>query len=210
MPLPAAGYFSRARMERIAAILAAGGVVVLPTDTMYGFHCASSHDAAVENIRKLKGKCGKGGFILLAADSTMADDLVAGWPGSSKKLLSSVWPAPLTAVLPARKRLSRVIAPHRKVAVRVPAQRELRTLIGLLGEPIVSTSVNSSGRTPMTRIADIRRAFPGLDAYISQRGRPRRAPSTVVDFTVHPPRLTRPGSYPFRGIVRARRSGAGT
>jgi L-threonylcarbamoyladenylate synthase len=209
MPLPEAGYFSRAAIEKIAAILAAGGVAVLPTDTIYGFHCAASCAAAVQRIRKLKGKDGESGFILLAADSAMVDELVAGWPGSSKKLLSSLWPAPLTAVLPARKELSPIFAPHGRVAVRVPAHRELRSLIALLGEPIVSTSVNISGRKPMTRIAEIRRAFPGLDAYISRKGGPALLSSTVVDFTVHPPRLVRAGRHPFRGIPRAPRSGAG-
>ncbi len=203
IPLPVVGYFSCAAVEKVAATLAAGGVAVLPTDTIYGFHCAASNIAGVERIQKLKIKIGKGGFILLASDIYMADELVSGWPGSSRKLLSSIWPAPITAVLPARRKLSPILAPRGKVAVRVPARTELRSLIAALGEPLVSTSINISGRTPMTRIGEIKRAFPGLDAYLSQKGRQAGQPSTVIDFTVHPPRLARPGKYRWRGAMDA-------
>jgi L-threonylcarbamoyladenylate synthase len=198
MAAPLSRYLHRGGIERIAALLAAGGVVILPTDTIYGFHCAVSRMAAVHRIRALKGRGTGSGFILLAADCAMVDTLVGRWPGSSKELLSSLWPAPLTAVLPARRNMPSLIAPRGTIAVRVPASRELRSIIAAVGEPLVSTSVNASGAAPMTSIAGIRKSFPGLDAYVSQRGRSSRLPSTLVDFTVHPPRVVRAGAYPFR------------
>jgi L-threonylcarbamoyladenylate synthase len=203
MPLPTIGYLNGPGLERIAALLGAGGVVVLPTDTMYGFHCAASCLSAVERIRTLKGRAKGSGFILLAADAAMVDSLVRRWPGSSKRVLSTIWPAALTAVLPARGTIARIVAPHGRVAVRVPANSGIRCLIAEVGEPIVSTSVNRSARPPMTRIADIRRSFPGLDAYVSRRGGGGRSSSTVVDFTGGPPRLVRAGRFPFRRIARA-------
>jgi L-threonylcarbamoyladenylate synthase len=196
-PRPLLGRLDRRTAVAAASILAAGGVVVLPTDTLYGLHCAASCRAAVARIRALKGRGGTSGFILLASDMAMAELAVARWPGSSKDLLASAWPAPLTAVLPASPGIARTVAPGGAVAVRVPASESLRFLIAAVGEPIVSTSVNVSGRPPMTRIAWIREVFPGLDAYLSGSGRPSASPSTVVDFRRATPRLIRAGRYPW-------------
>ncbi len=191
------GPFGRSSVRRAAAALASGGVAVLPTDTIYGFHCAVSNRRAIETILALKGRRAGGGFILLAADAAMADTLVARWPGESRRTLLRIWPAPLTAILPARKTLSPLLSPGGRVAVRVPARADLRALIETIGEPVVSTSVNRSGREPMTRIADIRRVFPGLGGYLSRRGRSPALPSTIVDFTRGAPLLVRAGGYPW-------------
>jgi L-threonylcarbamoyladenylate synthase len=191
------GYPNRSALRRAAAALASGGIVVLPTDTIYGFHCAVSKRRAIETIVRLKGRRAGGGFILLAAHAAMADLLVSRWPGGAREMLARMWPAPLTAILPARRGLSRLLAPGGTVAVRIPARADLRALIETLGEPIVSTSVNLSGREPMRRIDEIRTAFPGLAGYLSRRGRSPAPPSTIVDFTVGGPRLVRAGRYPW-------------
>jgi tRNA threonylcarbamoyl adenosine modification protein (Sua5/YciO/YrdC/YwlC family) len=195
---PLAGYLDRGTIPGVAAHLASGGIAVLPTDTIYGFHCSASIPEAITRMRDLKGRGAGVGFILLAADTVMADSVVARWPGSSRALLAGIWPAPLTAILPGRRTLDPNLAPRGSVAVRVPANRELRSLIRRLGEPVVSTSVNVSGRSPVTRIADARRLFPGLEAYISRRGRQSGSASTIVDFRFGTPRLVRAGAYPRR------------
>jgi L-threonylcarbamoyladenylate synthase len=191
------GFLGRSSIRRAAAVLASGGIAVLPTDTIYGFHCVVSNRRAIEMIMELKGRGAGVGFILLAASAAMAGTLVARWPGESRITLDRAWPAPLTAILPARRALSPLLSPRGRVAVRVPARADLRALIATVGEPIVSTSVNLSGREPMTRIADIRRAFPGLGGYLSRRGRSSALPSTIVDFTVGAPLVVRAGSYPW-------------
>jgi L-threonylcarbamoyladenylate synthase len=194
---PVSGPFGRSSIRKTAAVLASGGIAVLPTDTIYGFHCAVSNRRAIEMILKLKGRRARGGFILLAADAAMAGSLVARWPGESRKTLLRIWPAPLTAILPARGKLSPLLSPGGRVAVRVPARADLRALIETIGEPVVSTSVNLSGSEPMTEIAAIRKAFPGLGGYLSRRGRGSALPSTIVDFTVDAPILVRAGGYPW-------------
>ncbi|MCK4236473.1 MAG: Sua5/YciO/YrdC/YwlC family protein, partial [Candidatus Krumholzibacteria bacterium] len=117
------------------------------------------------------------------------------WPGESRKLLAGIWPAALTAVLPSSGQVPGVLSPRGKVAVRIPAFGELRKLIKAVGESIVSTSVNVTGGKSLTRIDEIKKTFLGLDAYVSQRGRPRVSPSTVVDFSVFPPRRIRTGGH---------------
>jgi L-threonylcarbamoyladenylate synthase len=192
------GYLDRSTIRVIARVLASGGVAVLPTDTIYGFHCAASSRGAVRRILRLKGRTRAEGFILLVSDLTMVSTIVARWPGGSRERLVEIWPARLTAILPAKKGLPPVVAPGGAVAVRIPAHPELRALIKALGEPVISTSVNVSGHAPISSIARIRKAFPGLDAYCSRRGRPMNLPSTIVDFTTDSALLVRAGAYPWK------------
>jgi L-threonylcarbamoyladenylate synthase len=194
MEAPVTGYLDRRTIRRAAGILSSGKIAVLPTDTVYGLHCIASCVQSIKEILALKEKAG-GGLILLASGIAMAGSLVRRWPGESYEILSRAWPAPLTAVLPAASGVPRILRPRGSAAIRVPAHAALRSLIRIVGEPIVSTSANVSGRPPMTEIAAIRNAFPRLDAYLSRRGRPGALPSTVVDFTGKTPRVARRGRY---------------
>ncbi|MBN1885378.1 MAG: threonylcarbamoyl-AMP synthase [Candidatus Krumholzibacteriota bacterium] len=180
---PVTGYFTPAKIRRVAAIMRAGGIAVLPTDTIYGFHCIVSDPAAAGRIGELKGRGAGKGFILLCADMAMVETVVARWPGDSRRILEREWPAPLTAILPAAKTLRPALRPRNAVAVRIPAHDDLRRLIRLIGEPIVSTSVNRAGEEPMRSIAMIRKRYPFPAVLISRRGSRRRAPSTIVDCT---------------------------
>jgi L-threonylcarbamoyladenylate synthase len=199
METPVTGYLDRYNVRRVASVLSSGGIAVLPTDTVYGFHCLTSRPAAVEKIRALKGRGEGAGFILLASDIGMVDGMVSGWPVESRELLSSLWPAVLTAILPSSPAIPSILSPLGKIAIRVPDSGELRSVIRSVRQPVVSTSVNAAGCKPMTRISDIRKTFPALDAYISKRGRPASLPSTIVDFTAYPPELIRFGRYPWLG-----------
>jgi L-threonylcarbamoyladenylate synthase len=194
-PRPLLGRLDPSTIRALGPVLAGGGIAVLPTDTLYGLHCAASRRDALSRIAAIKGRRSTGGFIVLAADMAMVERLVRTWPGSSRNRLAAIWPAPLTAVLPARPTLPRIVAPAGRVAVRIPALGELRRLIATVGEPLVSTSANLSGAAPITRIGLIRRIFPGLEAYLSARGRLPSSPSTIVDFTGPRPRLVRAGRY---------------
>jgi tRNA threonylcarbamoyl adenosine modification protein (Sua5/YciO/YrdC/YwlC family) len=168
-------------------------VAVLPTDTIYGFHCLYSIGSAVERITRLKGRSDKTGFILLASSIEMVDVLVGRWPPGTREKLGELWPATVTAVLPASVSMPASLGHGSSVAVRIPSSPQLVDLIRLSGDPIISTSVNKSGQPPLNRIAEIKEAFPGLEAYISRRGPGGRRPSTVVDLSGGRPRIVRRG-----------------
>ena len=198
MEKPLTGRLDSFTINQLAALLSEGGVAVLPTDTIYGFHCVASNRVAIERIRTMKGKGREGGFILLACSMEMVDSLVSDWPGDSREKLSEIWPAPLTAILPAAGHIEEVLAPRGKIAVRIPSFVDLRALVKKTGVPFVSTSVNITASVPLTRMTEIMKTFPGLDAYITQRGRPGSQPSTVVDFISEPPKLLRPGRHAWQ------------
>lgn len=201
MEKPLEGYLDRSNISAVARRLRSGCVAVLPTDTIYGFHCAYSDRPSIDRIRGLKGRSSASGFILLASSLSMADRLVGRWPAGVRDILGSLWPAPLTVILPAAEDVPAALRPKGAVAVRVPAMESLAALIEKTGEPLVSTSVNISGQKPLNRIAAIRLAFPGLDAYISRRGTGGRIPSTLVDLSGKNPRIVRPGRIARRAAA---------
>lgn len=182
-------------LPRAVEALRRGGVVVLPTDTIPGLSAASSREDALARIRAIKGSPGAKQFVLLAASTDMAEDYVDGFGCTSKAVLGAVWPAPLSAVLPAGGRCPR--GTGETVAIRVPDSPELRSVVESLGEAIVSTSVNRSGETPVTDEGTIEREF-GAEVDLIVKAHPGRGgarASTVVDFTGDVPRVLRQGSY---------------
>ncbi len=195
------GYLEGGNIDKVAAILRSGGVVVLPTDTIYGFHCVYSSRSSIDRIVQLKGRSKSSGLILLASSVGMTDRLVGKWPAGARGKLGTLWPAPVTAILPASGKIPAALRPNRGVAVRIPALDSLISLIEKTGEPLVSTSVNISGRPPLNMIAGIKRAFPGLNAYISRKGAGSRIPSTLIDLTGREPRVVRPGKYARQAVL---------
>lgn len=193
MEKPVEGCLEGRNIDAVAARLRSGGVAVLPTDTIYGFHCVYSNRSSLDRIRRLKGRSESAGFILLVSSLEMADRLVESWPSGARDILGALWPASVTAILPASKMIPAALRPKGGVAVRMPAMPSLLALIGKTGEPLVSTSANRSGQPPVNRIGEIERTFPGLDAYVSRRGPGSRIPSTVIDITGKEPHMVRPG-----------------
>ncbi len=201
MEKPVEGYLEGRNIRVVAARLRLGSVAVLPTDTIYGFHCVSSNRSSIDRIRRLKERSKSSGFILLASSLVMADRLVGKWPAGARRILRSLWPAPLTVILPASRKIPAALRPNGGVAVRIPAMDSLAALIKRTGEPLVSTSVNLAGQPPLNRIAEIRREFPGIDVYISRRGGGSRNPSTLIDLTGREARIIRPGSIVRRAAL---------
>ncbi|MFO7914107.1 MAG: L-threonylcarbamoyladenylate synthase [Candidatus Krumholzibacteriales bacterium] len=189
-------------ISEAAAVVRSGGVAVLPTDTIYGLHADAGNKRAIERVIKIKGKGDAPVFVLLASGMDMAGLVVSSWKHNSRGLLSSVWPAPLTALLPAADDLNRYARQQGKVALRVPDYPWLRNLIQMIGYPIISTSVNRSGERPLSGFREIRQSFDFLDLYVRGNEESRGEPSTIIDFTSKPPLLIRRGAFdpPFETI----------
>jgi L-threonylcarbamoyladenylate synthase len=132
-----------------------GGVVVLPTDTLYGFSAKLSAEPAIRRISAIKRAPNERRYILLASSIDMVDRYVQSYGCLSRDALVPRWPAPLSVIVPSGPALPPWVGPT--VAVRVPALEPLRRLIDEVGEPIVSTSVNRAGEEPLEDAHDIRR-----------------------------------------------------
>jgi L-threonylcarbamoyladenylate synthase len=173
---------------RLAAeFLAAGKPAIIPCDTMYGI--VGRVPESDPGIRALKGRGEDKPFIVLAADRASAC-LVADFDPSLPLL--SLWPGPLTAVLPARG--------GGTVALRLPAEPWLRELLGRAGFPLYSTSANRSGNPALSSIASIIAEFRSDVGLIVDAGdMPASRASTIVDATVRPFRVLRQGELVVPG-----------
>lgn len=181
--------------ERAVSILRSGGVVVLPTDTLYGLSAALSSPAAVERIAAIKSADEKKRYICLAGSIDVMEPYVESFGCASRSWLERTWPAPLTGIFPAGKRCPAWTG--RSIAFRIPNLPPLLQLLLDLAEPVVSTSVNRSGRPPLRDLETITRRFgPLVDLIVAGEKRTTgRAASTVVDFTGNRPVVVRKGDY---------------
>jgi L-threonylcarbamoyladenylate synthase len=182
----------------IQASLSGGGVVILPTDTLYGFSALISSEKGLARIGAMKGVEGDRSYIFLAGSTGMVDRYIASWGCGSLAEFSDIWPAPLTAIFRSGGRSPEWVGDT--IAFRVPALKFLRDVIDVVGEPIASTSVNASGEQPLRDIKEIETRYGAMVDLIAIGTAARAsAPSTLVDFTGPSPRVLRAGSYDWTG-----------
>jgi L-threonylcarbamoyladenylate synthase len=183
------------QLNQVAQLLLGGGVALLPTDTIYGLHGSALDEAAVARIADIKGREETKPFVVLASSIDDLAPLGIDVRPELLKVLDTVWPAPLTAVLPLRHPIaaSRGAA---TLAVRIPALQWLRELVSRTG-PLVSTSANRSGEPPVQDASALARDLQDqLDAVVDG-GVLSGEPSAILDLTRAEPRFIREGEYSF-------------
>lgn len=178
-------------------VLSRGGVIVYPTDTLYGLGGNALDSWAVERVFKIKKRPLSKPLPMIVRDTDWLKELVFIDPWH-KKIFKKIWPGRVTAILNKRGIVPDVLtAKGRTVGVRIPNYPFLDFLLKKYGYPLVSTSANISGQEPTNDIQDIIQLFakeqvrPGLviDAGIL----PPSEPSTVVDLTSRQPKILRVG-----------------
>jgi tRNA threonylcarbamoyl adenosine modification protein (Sua5/YciO/YrdC/YwlC family) len=174
-------------------VLDAGGVVVLPTDTLYGLSAAVSSGQAVRRIAAIKGAANRTQFLLLADSVGMVETCVRSFGCVGRARLERIWPAPVTVILPAGGGCPEWMG--ETVAFRVPDHTMLRDIIKHLGEPIVSTSINRTGESPMLDLRKIGDRFGDLVDLILAGDVNSELASTIVDLTGERPEVVRRGDY---------------
>jgi L-threonylcarbamoyladenylate synthase len=185
-------------VPEIAAVLRGGGIVLLPTDTIYGLHALANDDAAIARLAAIKSRDDGKPFVVLGASIEQLEDFGIAIAPDLRAQLASLWPAPLTAVLP----LSHPVAASRgtaSLAVRVPNVEWLRDLLATTG-PLASTSANISGEAPISSPDNLSDELKNKIDAIVDRGVYGGEPSTIVDFTGDAPRIVR-GDSAFTQFV---------
>jgi L-threonylcarbamoyladenylate synthase len=183
------------------ATLQSGGLVVYPTESVYGIGTALSAGAAgVERVRQAKGSAKGRPFLLLAADRKMAFGLWSEVPDAARALAERAWPAPLTLIGPARADLLPELLGESPegvptVAVRVPSDPWLLALLEALGEPLLSTSANRAGGDPPKTFSEIRLGALAPDLAIDRGSCEWGVPSTLVSCLEPNPVILRQGAY---------------
>ncbi|GAC1432669.1 MAG: hypothetical protein NVSMB68_05110 [Thermoanaerobaculia bacterium] len=182
-------------MIDIAATLLSGGVVLMPTDTIYGLHALADHPHAVRRITEIKGRGEDKPFVVIGASIEQLERLGAIFTDRTRGILRDLWPGPVTAVVALREPIAASRGAS-TVAVRVPALASLLDLLERTG-PLASTSVNRSGDPPLLDPSSLSVEWrAALDAIVDE-GPKSGEPSTIVDFTGAEPRLIRAGESLF-------------
>jgi L-threonylcarbamoyladenylate synthase len=181
--------------ETAAEIIRRGGLVAIPTETVYGLGANGLDEAAVARIFDAKGRPQDNPLILHVAAPEEMEAICHDIPESAYALARAYWPGPLTMVLPVRDCVPRrTTAGLDTVAVRCPDCAITREIIRLSGVPIAAPSANLSGKPSTTTAEHVRHDHDGrIDAIVD--GGPCRVgvESTIVDLTEDRPRLLRPG-----------------
>ena len=181
--------------EAAAQILRQGGLVAIPTETVYGLGANGLDPKAVARIFEAKGRPNDNPLILHIADTQQIDTLCHDVPAAAYQLANTFWPGPLTMVLPARDCVPReTTGGLSTVAVRCPDNAVTRQIIRLASVPIAAPSANLSGKPSTTTAAHVLHDHNGKIPMIVDGGPCRvGVESTIVDLTEDRPRLLRPG-----------------
>lgn len=129
-------------IDKIVKILQKGGLIIYPTDTVYGLGCDITNTKAMEKVAQLKGlKLDKANFSFICYDLSNLSDYVKQIDTPAYKILKKALPGPYTFVLPSSTNLPKAFKNKKTVGIRIPDNNIIRELVKKLGNPIVSTSI---------------------------------------------------------------------
>ncbi|GIU84489.1 MAG: tRNA threonylcarbamoyladenosine biosynthesis protein [Acidimicrobiales bacterium] len=189
-------------MALAVEVLRSGGLVAIPTETVYGLAADASQPEAVERIFEVKGRPRNHPLIVHLADVLQVREWVAELPELARRLADAFWPGPLTIVLPKSARVPHVVTGGLEtVAVRVPAHTVTRRLLVAFGGGLAAPSANRFGRVSPTCAADVVADLGGAVDLVLDGGRSDvGVESTIVEVVEGAIRLLRPGGVTVEAI----------
>ena len=180
------------QIERVAQIIESGGLVVYPTDTIYGLGCDMMNRKSVERVYEMKGKNRKHPLSCICPDLKNIARVAVG-SNIAYRLMKRILPGAYTIILPAAREVPRMMmSKTATVGIREPDHAVTRMLVERLENPIVTTSVPSPEHVAFSDPDEIARRLPFLDAIVDC-GLIAPEPSTIIDLTTDVPRLIRQG-----------------
>lgn len=182
-------------LKEAAKIIRSGGLVAMPTETVYGLAADALNGVAVKKIFEVKGRPCDNPLIVHISDFSEIYSLVSSVPGEAEKLAKSFWPGPLTIILPKSDKVpGEVTAGLNTVAVRMPSHKIARDFICLCKTPIAAPSANLSGKPSPTTFEHVVHDLDGrVDGIIDGGPCEFGVESTVITIATNPPKLLRPG-----------------
>jgi tRNA threonylcarbamoyl adenosine modification protein (Sua5/YciO/YrdC/YwlC family) len=189
------------QIDKVVELLHHGGVIIYPTDTVYGMGCDITKARAVERIARIKGiKPDKAKFSFICSDLSHLSDFARQVDNRTFKLMKSSLPGPYTFILNASTQVPRFIKHNRKtVGIRIPDNNIILEIVRQLGHPILTTSLKEEDQileypTDPEMIYDEYRDL--VDAVIDG-GYGGMVPSTIIDCSGEEPLIVREGLGPF-------------
>jgi tRNA threonylcarbamoyl adenosine modification protein (Sua5/YciO/YrdC/YwlC family) len=174
-------------IKEAAEVLSGGGLVIIPTETVYGIAANMLNKKAVDRLYEIKKRSRNKPFSVLINEKMRVEEFVRAMPVSAYKLIDKFWPGPLTVILKAKNQGS--------IGIRMPDNGIALKVIELAKVPVVCPSANISGRTAPVNFEQAIKDLEGLVDFAIDAGKAGLgAESTVVDLTVEPLRILREGA----------------
>jgi L-threonylcarbamoyladenylate synthase len=172
-----------------------GGILGIPTDTVYGIACRMKDMKAVERIYSIKNRPRNKPMVIFVSDAHKAEDFVEEVAPFAMDLMDEFWPGPLTLVFTANERVPKeVTANLDTVGIRVPDQKDVLELLKALGEPLVVTSANISGKPEITDVETLFQELGDeLDVILDGGSTIGHGVSTIIDVSGDKPKIIRNG-----------------
>lgn len=183
-------------ISKVVEVLKKGGLIIYPTDTVYGLGCDIMNTRALERIARIKGvKLEKANFSFICADLSNLSDYVRQIDTTTFKVLKRALPGPYTFILPGNNSLPKHFKKKKTVGIRVPDNSIARTLVEQLGNPIVSTSIRDED-TLVEYTTDpelIYEKWKNLVDIVIDGGYGDNIGSTIIDLSEEEPAIIREG-----------------
>ncbi|HEY9166984.1 MAG TPA: L-threonylcarbamoyladenylate synthase [Candidatus Kryptonia bacterium] len=198
---------SRKRSLVVAAqTILNGGVIVYPTETIYGLGANALDPKVVERVFEIKERRKSNPILILIPDIQSLEELALEVPDSAQDLMKKFWPGPLTIVFRSTPMVSKILtAGSGKIGIRLSSDKFCRDLLSICKIPITSTSANLSGESNPNSIEMInKRVLDSVDTIVDAGTLTSQTPSTVVDVTKGKVELVREGAIAFKEILKER------
>ena len=187
-------------INKVVDVLKKGGLVIYPTDTVYGLGCDITNTKAVEKIARIKGvKLDKANFSFICNDLSHLSDYVKQIDTPTYKLLKRALPGPYTFILPGSKSLPKIFKKKKTVGIRIPDNTIARAIVKALGNPIISTSIYDEDDV-LEYTTDpelIFEKWKHLVDGVIDGGFGDNYASTIIDLTAQEPVVIRKGKGPL-------------
>ena len=184
------------QVEKVVNVLRKGGLVIYPTDTVYGLGCDITNSKALQRIARIKGvKLDKANWSFICADLSNLSDYVRQIDSTTFKILKRTLPGPYTFILPGNNNLPKDFKKKKTVGIRVPDNAIARAVVAGLGHPIVSTSIRDEDDI-LEYTTDpelIYEKWQNLVDIVIDGGYGDNVASTVIDLSGDEPELIREG-----------------
>lgn len=183
-------------IRRVVEVLRKGGLIIYPTDTVYGLGCDITNSRALEKIARIKGvKLAKANWSFICADLSNLSDYARQIDTSTFKILKRALPGPYTFILPGNNNLPKDFKKKKTVGIRVPDNAITKALVEGLGNPIVSTSIRDEDDL-LEYTTDPELIFEKWNSLVDvviDGGYGDNVASTVIDLSGHDPFVVREG-----------------
>ena len=190
-------------LEQAVQVLRNGGLVAIPTDTVYGLACALDNPTAIKQLYEVKGRDRNKAIAVLIGDQKQLKLVASHFNRNAARLAECYWPGALTLVLPRQNGLPTILSSQPTVGVRMPDHTFALSLLRTAG-PLAVTSANLSGEeNPQTAQDVIEQIGDQIDMIIDGGRCAGGIPSTVVDCSTADLRILRVGAIPAEDILKA-------